>query len=487
MTISVNSLTVERWAIFELTLTGPENGNPFLDIQLSARFRYKNRVLMADGFYDGDGLYRIRCMPDMPGQWSYETLSNCHVLDHISGEFTCEPAAPGNHGPVSVSQTFHFAYADGTPYFQVGTTCYAWSHQGNALEEQTLETLKSAPFNKLRMCVFPKDYSFNKNEPELYAYPRDAAGHFDFTRFDPAFFRHLEKRVQGLLELGIEADIILFHPYDRWGFASMTAESDDRYLQYVVARLAAYRNVWWSMANEWDLMTAKTLADWDRFFQIVQASDPFQHLRSVHNCNTFYDHGKPWVTHASIQISNFDLNLEQIRGWHKLYKKPIVIDECCYEGNIPQRWGNIPAQEMVRRFWEGTIHGAYIGHGETFLQPQDILWWAKGGQLYGQSVPRLAFYKHILGERHKTGLNPVDTLNKNGFLMAGQAEQDYLLYTGVHQPAYLEFVLPPDSRYQVEIIDTWNMTLESLPEPYIGSFTLMLPGKPYIAIRLQRV
>ena len=38
------------------------------------------------------------------------------------------------------------------------------------------------------------------------------------------------------MELGIEADLILFHSYDRWGFSEMDAETDDRYLQYVVAR-----------------------------------------------------------------------------------------------------------------------------------------------------------------------------------------------------------------------------------------------------------
>ena len=81
----------------------------------------------------------------------------------------------------------------------------------------------------------------------------------------------------------------------------MDAEQDDRYLRYVVARLAAYRNVWWSMANEYDLMPNKAMADWDRIFRVVQESDPYQHLRSIHNCREFYDHSKPWVTHQSIQ------------------------------------------------------------------------------------------------------------------------------------------------------------------------------------------
>ena len=53
-----------------------------------------------------------------------------------------------SHGPVRVYNTFHFAYADGTPYYPFGTTCYASIHQGDALEEQTLETLNEAAFQQ---------------------------------------------------------------------------------------------------------------------------------------------------------------------------------------------------------------------------------------------------------------------------------------------------------------------------------------------------
>ena len=49
----------------------------------------------------------------------------------------------------------------------------------------------------------------------------------------------------------------------------LDAATDDRYVRYVVARLAAFRNVWWSMANEWDLARSKTMADWDRYFRIA--------------------------------------------------------------------------------------------------------------------------------------------------------------------------------------------------------------------------
>lgn len=91
-------------------------------------------------------------------------------------------------------------------------------------------------------------------------------------------------------------------------------------------------------------MKAKTMADWDRFFKIVQETDPYQHLRSIHNCNQFYDYGKPWVTHCSIQ----NHHPEKVTEWCEFYKKPVVIDECSYEGNISHGWGNITSEELVR-------------------------------------------------------------------------------------------------------------------------------------------
>jgi len=86
----------------------------------------------------------------------------------------------------------------------------------------------------------------------------------------------------------------------------MSAESDDRYLRYVLARMSAYRNIWWSLANEFDLMKTKSTQDFDRFFHIVEQHDPVGHLRSVHYSHVQYDYSHPWVTHASLQTSNFE-------------------------------------------------------------------------------------------------------------------------------------------------------------------------------------
>jgi len=474
----LNSDLIERWGIFELPLKGPSGGNPFVDVKLSAEFKQNSRVLEPEGFYDGNGLYRIRFMPDELGEWTYATKSNCKELDGKRGKFVCVRPSAGNHGPVGVHKTWHFAYADGTPYFQVGTTCYAWVHQGNALEEQTLATLKGAPFNKMRMCVFPKDYLYNKNEPEYYPFEGKPLKDWDYGRFNPEFFKHFEKRVGDLRDLGIQADIILFHPYDRWGYSSMDPQTDERYLRYIVPRLAAYRNVWWSFANEYDLMKSKTMADWDRFFQIVQKYDPYQHLRGIHNCRAFYDHTKPWVTHASIQSSE----LARGREWRQNYQKPIVFDECKYEGNIPQGWGNITAQELVHRFWLGTIGGCYVGHGETYEHPEDILWWSKGGLLHGDSPARIAFLKKIMEGTPFAEMMPAELSSGNYVL--SKAGELYFVYLTNTTRVTLE--LAGAGPFKVDGIDTWDMTMTPMASAKSGTFSFTPPKVNYV-LRLSTV
>lgn len=38
----------------------------------------------------------------------------------------------------------------------------------------------------------------------------------------------------------------------------MSRAQDERYLHYIISRYAAFRNIWWSMANEYGLLKHKT-------------------------------------------------------------------------------------------------------------------------------------------------------------------------------------------------------------------------------------
>ncbi|MDR2931772.1 MAG: DUF5605 domain-containing protein, partial [Oscillospiraceae bacterium] len=381
------------------------------------------------------------------------------------------------------------------------TTAYVWSLQNEALREKTLKTLEHGYFNKIRYCVFPKHYIYNYHEPVSYPYEgtpctldpetKEIAteNQWDFTRFNPAHFRGIEKSIEALGALGVEADLILMHPYDRWGFSNMTAEQDDLYLRYILARFSAFRNVWWSLANEYDLLPSKTTADWERFASIILDRDPYKHLRSIHNCRPLYDHARPWITHCSIQRTDLYKTTEYTDMYRIRYGKPVIMDEIAYEGDIDMGWGNITGPELVRRYWECSLRGGYATHGETCDRPDGILWWSHGGDLHGDSPARLRFLHKILSETPGPGLAPykasvwdetaavADTLDDRGY---------YLFYYGFMRPSSRTFRLSESARYRVEVIDTWEMTITDAGT-HSGTFTIALPKKQYIAVRIKRV
>lgn len=480
---------VEQWGVFELSLTGPAEGNPFAEVELHAEFVSEQSRVRVRGFYDGGGTYRIRFMPPRTGSWRYVTASNVPALHDQRGVFTAHNPSGANRGPVRVDGTHHFAHASGAPYYPVGTTIYALVHQPEVLQQQTLSTLAASPFNKVRFCVLPKWYSYNRTEPVVPPFVRRPDGRFDVFRPNPAFYARLERRIEDLQKLNIEVDLILFHPYDEghWGFDRMGRDADQQYLRYVLARLGAYRNVWWSMANEWDLDKNKTVADWNQLFDIVEKEDPYGKLCSIHQANTHFDHARRPITHVSVQ--NIDGGI--VGELRAKYGKPAINDECEYEGDIESPWGNISGQELVHRMWQGTIRGGYVGHGETFFNKEEVLWWSKGGVLKGESPPRIAFLRKMLEEQGR--VEPVPLRGWQPYPVAQQGES-FLVYLGRHAPRSfgshttrtLEEAFPRlgKSSWHFEIIDPWEMTVTAVPGTFSGSkYQLVLPGKMFMALR----
>ncbi|MCA1759893.1 MAG: DUF5060 domain-containing protein, partial [Bacteroidales bacterium] len=298
---------VEQWGVFEIEINGPSVGNPYMDMELYAIFTNGNEEVKVPGFYDGNGIYRIRFSPAIQGKWSYRTTSNVSVLSKQKGNFECVVPTGNNHGPVKIANTFYLQYADGTPFYSVGTTAYQWTSVKQTIQEKTLQTLAEAPFNKIRMCVFPKSYIYgNETEPWVYPFKRDGETN-DFTQPNFEFFQNFDKRVSQLGEMGIQADVILFHPYDKWGYCKMGSEMNTKYVRYMIARLSAYRNVWWSLANEWDVPEIKDSIDWEGIGTLLQKEDPHQRMRGIHNWydteDHFFDHTRPWITHVSAQTA----------------------------------------------------------------------------------------------------------------------------------------------------------------------------------------
>ena len=114
-------VSVEKWDVFEVEMPGKSAGNPFTDYTIQGTFSSKSEAKTVDGFYDGDGVYRVRFMPSFEETYTF-TVKGSFSDETFTGSFQATAPSEGNHGPVRVSYTYHFAYEDGKPYYSLGTT-----------------------------------------------------------------------------------------------------------------------------------------------------------------------------------------------------------------------------------------------------------------------------------------------------------------------------------------------------------------------------
>lgn len=498
---------VEQWGVYELRLDGPSSGNPYIDVSVGAEFRSGDHRVFVPGFYDGNGVYKIRFSPGRVGKWTYVTQSGRGKLDKRSGMFDCVEPTGDNHGPIRVVNTHYLEYADGSPFYSVGTTAYQWTSVKQRVQEKTLETLATSPFNKIRMCVFPKSYSYgNDTEPWMLPFKRADDKNVP-SQPNYEFFQNFDKRVEQLLELGVQADVILFHPYDKWGYYKMGEEMNERYVRFLIARLSAYRNVWWSLANEWDVPRTIKEIDWEGIGTLLQKEDPHQRLRGIHNWyydeSHFYDHTRPWITHASLQTYFFFNAIK----WRNQYQKPLLYDEMRYEGDVASGWGKLTGKEMTSYFWKAGLSGVYGTHGDTFKNDSDeeteVRWWAKGGTLVGSSPDRIAFFREALESAPVADMTPhvemltdqpipdhipdrndgklIHALNDSIYILS-KIGRHYLVYTD--EPGRtIRINLPGPQDYSLEVIDTWNMKIGSNRIVPAGEFTFKTDA-PFTALRL---
>jgi hypothetical protein len=169
--------------------------------------------------------------------------------------------------------------------------------------------------------------------------------------------------------------------------------------------------------------------------------------------------------------------------WRLRWGKPVVIDEFGYDGNLDQGWGNLTSEEVVRRFWAATLRGAYLSHGETFYADDEVIWWSKGGELKGDSPPRIDFLRRIVAES-PTGR--IDPLRSDFDAPWGGVHGQYvLIYFGANRPRFRTITVPSSMRTRIDIVDTWNMTVEELPDVHEGAVRVDLPARPYMALRLR--
>lgn len=505
--MKINTKRVGKWGIFEISIrTDNSYNNPFTDVELYGYFQKDGPVKRIKGFYDGESIWKIRFMPEAEGEYTFITRSNDSNLDGVQGDFICVSPSDDNHGPVEVNNKYHFSYADGTPCFVMGTTVYAWTYRPEEVRKKTLESIEKYGFNKARMLFFPKylagmDEINLTHEPPVLPYQGEKHN-FDYQRFNLDYFRNFENRVKDLMEIGVEADVILFHNYDfgMWGIDEGMSDDDAIfYLDYLMARIGSYRNVWWSLANEYDLVKNPDGSgahaefhrrDWDRIGNYIKENDPYGHLTSIHNFGPVYP-DREWITHVSYQFPNTYTLLMDLKN---KYQKPVVNDEYQYEGNLSYGWGNLSPEDEVFRHWLTVMAGGYGTHGECYVvdgNKRDIFW-TYGGEMVGESAPRLKYLKEIVKDLPYQEMAPDHTLvdGRNNFCISKDDDIYLFLFTEdsskhVFWLTQNTFKNVQENEYQAIIYDIWNCKI--LDEIVCKASKVEIDYSGWIAVKLIKL
>lgn len=163
-----------------------------------------------------------------------------------------------------------------------------------------------------------------------------------------------------------------------------------------------------------------------------------------------------------------------------------------YEGDVPSGWGNLDAQEMSSYFWMAGLSGGYGTHGDTFQNHADdsteVRWWAKGGNLVGESPERIEFFRSVMEEAPIKEMTPEifdndDPKNLSTNIHVFSKKGAYYMAYTVKADQIIEIDLVGDSPYKMDIIDTWKMDIEKQITVAPGNFKYKTTS-PYTALRI---
>ena len=124
-----------------------------------------------------------------------------------------------------------------------------------------------------------------------------------------------------------------------------------------------------------------------------------------------------------------------------------------------------------------------LSHGETYLDNKnDVIWWAKGGVLKGQSPARLAFLKKVLDDAPPEGIELLDKMAKSRSMAVNQENiTSFILANRLMKSWKFMLPKPPNGggvvltngmQFTAEVLDTWNMAVTPVP----GIFTVEKNG-----------
>ena len=356
---------VHRYGVHEIVFHGPNcsaKDNPVRDIELVTEWRHESGDrIRVWGFYDGDGrggiegnVFKVRfCPPRLGKWWLHAVRSNDSKLNgqHCGDVVKClDSTHPGFWLVDPDTQGRWYRRSDGSHPYIIGNTMYTFLSEcgpdgptgGNIADDVHGN---SEYFKKIRFSIAGGRYPHPQDKPFL-----DEAGKptddGDWShRPNPAWFsQRVDLAVKTAYEHDVIADLILNGPDTVESRSILRAQHNDGdatpILQYMAARYGSFPNVWFCLANEFDIKTPKyTTEQAATFGRILREHLPYPMPVSIHaRPRDWYrelNRQPAWHDHVIIQKKLKALN--EAADWvsrnHAIGGGvPVIDDELAYEG-----------------------------------------------------------------------------------------------------------------------------------------------------------
>jgi hypothetical protein len=311
------AVTIEQYHSHDFAFSAGVNQNPF-DVDVKGEFEGPGGIrLTIPGFYDGNGTWKIRFSPTVPGHWSLRTISDTPGLNgHTEAEIQCEPnRSPAIHGGLLVDplHPHHFIYQDGTRYFLMGYECdWLWALGMDDPQRKEMRRLirqmADNGFNHVLANIYAYDTTWSPGRKHQWdlgpapLYPWEGSNENpDHSRLNPAYFQRYDEMVEALRDQGIVAHLMIkvYNKLVNWPKAG--SRDEERYFRYVTARYQADCNVVWDFSKESYYEKDKALQS--RLIDLIRANDAYHRLTTAHD-NDVYD----W---DAARNSNIDFRTDQ--------------------------------------------------------------------------------------------------------------------------------------------------------------------------------
>ena len=254
------------------------------------------------------------------------------------GEFAVRPSERRGALRTDPDHPHHFRFASGERYFPLGNTAY---NLLSALErvpdeaEAFLAYYAARGFNWVRFFLSQASWATTGGFVWPWGGTPDAP---DYDTFSLNTFRTAERALQLLAGHASIGSVLLLHPRDPAMRRLSEGGSEAKlavfrsYFRYAVARLGAFENAVWNVANEWNAGDSLTQEEAEALGAFLREIDPYGRLIACHHAGPgrFHFPHAAWCDMSSLQHRGRPHEIYDMAKLNRTFGKPVMNDTGCW-------------------------------------------------------------------------------------------------------------------------------------------------------------